>query len=165
MPTDVDIIVKDILAALPTFKSSAPRGKELFNIILGQVHAALKIDLHPGLENASLSTSRYYLDLAFFVAVEKRLAHPSDLLRFFYGSLTPKLVMVRLCEEYQAYVISSVARTIAASEELRAPPTAPAADLGKTPGNAFAAGEDAILRRQFPDICAVLLQVSSVLRW
>ncbi|KAI0779607.1 hypothetical protein C8Q74DRAFT_1199239 [Fomes fomentarius] len=163
VPADVDIIVKDILVALPTFKSSAPRGKELFNIILGQVHVALKIDLHPGLENASLSTSRYYLDLAFFVAVEKRLAHPSDLLRFFYASLTPKLVLVRLCEEYQAYVISSVARTIAASEELgtRAPPTAPAADLGKTPGNASAAGEDAVLRRQFPDICAVLLQVFS----
>ena len=128
----------------------------MLDVLIIQTRAALKADLPSGVENATLTSSRHYLELAFFVAVEKRLAHPSDLLRFYYASLTPKLVLGRLSEEDQAYVISSVARAVAACEEAgtRAPPTAPAADLGKSP-----ASDDAALRRQFPDICAVLLQV------
>ncbi|KAI0708908.1 hypothetical protein C8T65DRAFT_649312 [Cerioporus squamosus] len=151
-PAEVDTIVKDIIAGLPSFRSYSTRGKELLDLLLGQIRATLKTDLPAGEDNATLEGARYYLDL-------KRLVHPSHLLRFYYASLTPKAVIRRLMEEDQAYVISEVARLVVACEESpKAPPTAPAADLGKAPGGVPSAADEAALRRQFPDVCAVLLE-------
>lgn len=153
--------MKDILAALPSFKSSSARGKELLDIILAQIRAALKADLSAGMDSVSLSSSRDYLDLASYIVVDKRLAPPADLLRFYYVSLAPKSVLGRLSEEDQAYVLVAVAQVFSAAEEMgpKQPPTAPAADLGKIPGSASNSNEEIALRRQFPDVCSVLLQV------
>ena len=160
--SEAQTIIKDILASLPSFKPPSSRGKELLDIILAQLRATLKSDLPSDAEHISLDTSKKYLDLALFITTDKRLAHSSHLLRFFYSSLATKHVLGRLDEDGQAYIIEGVARTLAVCEEAgnRAPPTAPAADLGKTPGGASEAAEDAALRRQFPDVCAVLLEVS-----
>ncbi|TFK90652.1 hypothetical protein K466DRAFT_484402 [Polyporus arcularius HHB13444] len=156
---DVDTIVKDIIAALPSFRSYSARGKELLDVLLGQIRATLKTDLPAGEDNATLEGARSYLDLVSFVAVEKRLVHPSHVLRFYYASLTPKAVLGRLTEEDQVYVITEVARLVAACEESpKVPPTAPAADLGKAPGGVPSPADEAALRRQFPDVCAVLLE-------
>lgn len=154
------MIVKDVIVALPSFKSSPSRGEELLSIILTQLRATLKSDLPPSMERASLNNSRYYLDLASFVAVDKALAPPTSLLRFYYTSLTPKLVLGRLCEEDQVYVINQVARVFAACEAISSsPPVAPAADLGIPAGSPPEPANDVALRKQFPEACAVLFQV------
>ncbi|KAI0364432.1 hypothetical protein BV20DRAFT_859949 [Pilatotrama ljubarskyi] len=160
-PSEVDVIVKDILASLPSFRPPSLRGRELLDLLLSQVRAALKTDLPSGAEKGFLQHSRYYLDLASYVAVDRRLAHPSHLLRFYYTNLTTKLVLSRLSEEDQAYVIRRVAEAFAASEDAsgRAPPTAPAAETAKRMGNGGDIAEDTALRKQFPDVCAVLLQI------
>ncbi|RPD58686.1 hypothetical protein L227DRAFT_504962 [Lentinus tigrinus ALCF2SS1-6] len=161
-PADVDTIVKDIISALPSFRSYSARGKELLDLLLGQIRAAFKTDLPSGEVSGTLSGARHYLDLVSFVTVEKRLAHPSLLLRFYYTSITPKSVLRRLTEEDQAYVITAVARLVAACEEgPKVPPTAPAADLGKVTGGVPSVADDTALRRQFPDVCAVLLETFS----
>ncbi|KAI9061682.1 hypothetical protein FKP32DRAFT_1612897 [Trametes sanguinea] len=144
---DVDVIVKDILAALPSFRPPSSRGRELLDVILAQARATLKVDLPSGAEIGSLQETRYYLDLATFVAVERRLTPPTQLLRFYFTNLTPKLVLGRLSEEDQAYVIRKVAEIFAAS------------DGGRRTGNGADATEEAALRKQFPEICYVLLQV------
>ncbi|OSD04110.1 hypothetical protein PYCCODRAFT_1364979 [Trametes coccinea BRFM310] len=156
--SDVEVIVKDILAALPSFKPPSSRGRELLDVILAQARATLKVDLPSGAETGSLQETRYYLDIATFVTVDRRLSSPTQLLRFYYTNLTPKLVLGRLSEEDQAYVIRRVAETFAACDE-RTPPTGPAADAGRRPGNGMDATEEAALRKQFPEICYVLLQV------
>ncbi|OBZ71046.1 Apoptosis inhibitor 5-B [Grifola frondosa] len=148
-PTDIDIIVKDILVSLPTFKPNSSRGRALLDVVLGQARSSLKIDLPAGSEHSSLDRTRYYLELASFIAVARRLAHPSHLLRFYYTSLTPKLLLVRLTEDAQMFVISRVAETFAACEELNA--TAQGAT----------STDDALLRKQFPDVCTILLQFFS----
>ncbi|KAH9895220.1 hypothetical protein C8Q73DRAFT_644717 [Cubamyces lactineus] len=160
-PHDVDVIVKDILASLPSFKPSSSRGKELLDVVLAQARATLKSDLPPGSEHGSLENTRYYLDLASFIATDRRFAHPSHLLRFYYTNLTPKLVLVRLPEEDQAYVIRRVAETFTACDDVAvwAPSSGPAADIAKKAGNGVDAADDAALRKQFPEICSVLLQV------
>ncbi|KAI0829746.1 hypothetical protein BC628DRAFT_1477435 [Trametes gibbosa] len=145
---DVDVIVKDILASLPSFKPSFSRGKELLDVLLAQARATLKADIPSGSEKGSLRHARHYLDLASFVTLDARLAHPSPLLRFYYSNLTPKLVLGRLAERDQAFVLCNVADIVAAS-----------ADAAKQPWNGADLGNDAALRRQFLDICSVLLQV------
>ncbi|OJT02632.1 Apoptosis inhibitor 5-A [Trametes pubescens] len=160
-PSELDVIVKDILASLPSFKPPSSRGKELLDLLLGQARAMLKSDLPSSGESGSLYNVRYYLDLASFITVENRLSAPSHLLRFYYSNLTPKLVLGRLAEDDQAYVIRRVAETFAAYDEtgVRAPPTAPAADVAKQAGNGPDFADDGALRKQFIDICSVLLQV------
>ncbi|CDO78097.1 hypothetical protein BN946_scf184634.g3 [Trametes cinnabarina] len=157
-PNDVDVIVKDILAALPSFRSLSLRGRELLDVVLSQARATLKADLPSGVENGSLQETRYYLELSRFIAVERRLAPPAQLLRFYYTNLTPKLILGRLSDENQAYIIRNVAETFAASDE-RVPPTGPAADAGKRTSNGADATDDTALRKQFPEICYVLLQI------
>ena len=129
--------------------------------MLAQARATLKSDLPPGSEHGSLQNTRYYLDLASFIATDRRFAHPSHLLRFYYTNLTPKLVLVRLPEEDQAYVIRRVAETFTACDDVAvwAPSSGPAADIAKNAGNGVDADDDAALRKQFPEICSVLLQV------
>ncbi|KAI0358737.1 hypothetical protein OH77DRAFT_1494335 [Trametes cingulata] len=165
-PSEVEVIVKDILAVLPSFRPPSTRGQELLDLLLSQARAALKADLPSGVEKGSLESSRYYLELASFVAVDRRLAHPSQLLRFYYTNLTTKLVLSRLSEEDQAYVICRVADVFVASDEpsARAPPTAPAAETARRTGNGLDVAEDSALRKQFPDVCVVLLQIFADLK-
>ena len=150
------------MVSLPSFRPPSSRVKELLEIILSQARAALKADLSSEGDRSSLKNSRAYLDLALFIAADKRLAPPSQVLRFYYASLAPKLVLGRLSEEDQSYVIEGIARMLVITEDAgsRTPPTAPAADQGRTRWNASDVAEDAALRRQFPDICVALLQVS-----
>ncbi|KAI0769397.1 hypothetical protein BD413DRAFT_83385 [Trametes elegans] len=156
-PNDTDVIVKDILASLPSFKPPSLRGKELLDVLLAQARATLKTDLPSGGETGSLRNTRYYLDLASFVAVDRRMAHPSILLRFYYTHLTPKLVLVRLHEGDRAYVIRRVVETFAiVDESTRAPPTGPAAERTDVGADTV---DVAALRKQFPEISSVLLQV------
>ncbi|EIW62949.1 uncharacterized protein TRAVEDRAFT_112793 [Trametes versicolor FP-101664 SS1] len=146
-PGELDVIVKDIMASLPSFKPPSSRGKELLDLLLGQARAMLKSDLPSGGESGSLHNVRYYLDLASFITIENRLSTPSHLLRFYYSNLTPKLVLGRLAEDDQAYVIRRVAETFAVYDE-----------MGQV-GNGPDFVDDGALRKQFLDICSVLLQV------
>ncbi|KAI1794253.1 hypothetical protein LXA43DRAFT_167813 [Ganoderma leucocontextum] len=159
-PSDVNFIIKDIIVPLPSFIPYSSRGKELLDILLTKVRATLKSDLPAHAGQGALIASRCYLDLASFVTVERRLAHPSHLLRFYYTTLAERLDLTRLSEEERANVICDVARTLSACEELgeRAPPTAPAAHLRRTLDDRSSSDDDAPLGRQFSDICAMLLQ-------
>ena len=151
------MIVKDVISALPSFRSYSARGKELLDLLLGQIRATFKTDLPSGDDIGTLSRARYHLDLASFVSIDKRLAHPSHLLRFYYASLAPKSVLRRLTQEDQAYVIAECARLVTTCDPNPKDPST--ADVGKTVGSPPDARDDTVLRRQFPDVCAVLLEV------
>ncbi|KAL6303506.1 hypothetical protein BKA93DRAFT_734804 [Sparassis latifolia] len=142
-PRDVDIIVKEILLSVASFKPLSSRGRDLLDVVLDRAKSELKTDLPPGSDHLSLEHSRYFLDLASFISVEKRLAHPSHLVRFYYTSLVPKMVLLRLTEHAQSFIISNVANTLSACED---------------GSQDVSSGEDPSVRKQVPDICAALLQ-------
>nr|VWP02470.1 Homocitrate synthase [Ganoderma boninense] len=156
-PSDVNFIIKDIIVSLPSFTTYSPRGKELLDILLTQARAFFKSEI-PG----SFTSSCCYLDLASFVTVERRLAHPSHLLRFYYAVLVEGLLdLARLSDGERSNVIRNVACTLAACEDVgeRAPPNAPVADLGRT--SDIVSDEDS---RRFSDVCVMLLQASAFSR-
>ncbi|KZT71675.1 hypothetical protein DAEQUDRAFT_723739 [Daedalea quercina L-15889] len=149
-PTYIDVIVKDVLLTLPSFKPNSPRGKQLLDVVLEKAKATLKVDLAFTDAQTPLTYSRYYLELASFIVVQKRVAHPSHLLRFYLLSqLSSKVTLLRLNEEAQAFALSSVADVLAACD------ASPLEDA-----NAILQ-EDAALRRQTPDMCLTYLQVFS----
>lgn len=148
MPPDIDTIVRDVLLTLPSFKPNSPRGKQLLDAVLEKAKGSLKIDLSPGIAQLPLTHSRYHLELASFIAVQKRVAHPSHLLRFYFShQLASKPTLVRLSQDAQAFVLSSVADILDACE------------ASPLEGASASPQEGAALRRQTPDTCLVYLQV------
>ncbi|KZT10939.1 uncharacterized protein LAESUDRAFT_721349 [Laetiporus sulphureus 93-53] len=148
-PADVDVIVKEILLALPSFKPSSPRSKQLLEVVLDRTKALLKSDLSSGSDRSPLTNVRYWLDLAAYIALENRVAHPSDLLRFYFTTLSSRMMLLRLDEDAQFFVLSRIADALSAYEK------------GPPEGSSSTHAEDALLRKQTPDICVVLLQIFS----
>ncbi|KAH9916838.1 uncharacterized protein B0H18DRAFT_1036990 [Fomitopsis serialis] len=149
-PADIDVIAKDVLLSLPSFKPSSPRGKQLLDAVLEKAKGSLKTDLLAAEAHTPLTNSRYYLDLASIIAVQKRVAHPSHLLRFYFTSqLAAKPTLLRLTEDAQAFVLSNVADTLAACQ------------ASPLEGASMMPQEDATLRRQTPHVCHNYLQVFS----
>jgi len=62
-------------------------------------------------------------------------------------SLCSKLVLVRLDEDAQIFVLSHISDTLSAYEE------------GPSDAATVTPAEDTLLRKQIPDICVLLLQV------
>lgn len=143
------MIVKDILLSMQSFKQSSPRSKQLLDVVLDRAKASLKLDPQSGADKASLEHTRPYLDLASYITVERRVAHPSHLLRFYLVNLMPKTTMWKLSSDAQGFVISGFAASLAACEE-------------KDPGSDGAVtAENAQLRKLAIDSSAVLFEVSN----
>lgn len=144
---DVKLIIDGLLLSLSSFKPYSQRATELLNVVLERAKEALKSDLPPGSEQSSLDLSLGFLDLASEVAIDKHLASPSPLLRLYHQQLMPKMTIIRLTGDARIYVISNVAKTLAALEETSAAEEAPSS-------------EDLQLRKFSPDMSVALLQVS-----
>jgi len=140
---DTELAVKDLLLSLPSYKPHSPRGNALLVVLLEQASVSLRKDIQPG-KPASLETTRHYLDLAAFVVIEKRIAPPIDLLRFYYTSLAGKMTLQRLSIDDQTWVICSMAETLAACDQ----------DPKNHDGPQLSA-----LRRQVIDACPILFEV------
>ena len=147
---DIDIIVRDILLSLPSFSKSSSRGEELLETLLEEAKTLLRIDLPHDDSRSSLRRTRGYLDLAYLVAVDKQVAHPSQLLRFYCANLVSKITLARLNEDLQVYVLTSITEILSACE-----------DRGPAPG--FLPGPASSLRNQVVAACPSLLSVGHLL--
>lgn len=133
---------------LPSFKPNSPRGKQLLDAVLEKAKESLKADLNLENTQSPLTHSRYHLELASFIAVQKRVAHSSHLLRFYFSyQLASKHTLVRLSPDAQAFVLSSIADVLDACE------------ASPLEGASASPQEGAALRKQIPDQCLVYLQV------
>ncbi|KAI0058123.1 hypothetical protein BV25DRAFT_1862609 [Artomyces pyxidatus] len=140
--TDATRIIKDILIYLPSFSGrSTPRGNELLHIVLEQARSSLKGDLATA-TTASLNLTGYFLDLAGYLAIEKGVSDPAQLLRFYCtSSILGKMTLQRLSRDAHLFVV------VRTAEALRV------CSVGKSPDK----GDTAAMRRQIVDACAILL--------
>lgn len=116
-PSDIDIIVKDILLALPTFKANSPRIQELVDTLLQLARSASKTDRESHPTNSPLTTTIYYLDLLADIVVARHLADPRLLMQFYSANFISKIIMSRLSQGAQIAVLSRIAHVLAACEE------------------------------------------------
>ena len=108
-------LVKDLFLSLPSFKVLSLRGQKLLQVLLDKAKGSLRDDTRSGAP--SLKTTRFFLDLASFLAVEKRVASPADLLRFNCQCLG-KMTLSGLPQDDYVYFILSTAEALAASEDV-----------------------------------------------
>jgi hypothetical protein len=157
---DAAKITKDILVFLPSFENDgrlgrpARRGSELLRALLGRAAAALKEDLAPGRNHASLEQSRVYLELSDFLCRERGAADPVLLLRFYCtSSLMGKMTLGRLSEGARLFFVLHLARALAACG--RRPPSPDGLEGPES-------GELASMRRQVVDALTIVLPVRGV---
>ncbi|KAJ7141110.1 hypothetical protein C8R44DRAFT_692909 [Mycena epipterygia] len=110
---DTDIIVKQLLLHLHSYRSGTPRGSTLLLTLLDKAQLCLKADAG----QPTLATTRFYMDLMAYVAIEKALGSPIDVLRFYLPALVTKVTIQRLSSDDQIFVICNMAETLAACEE------------------------------------------------
>lgn len=108
-------IVKDLLLSLPSYKVLSFQGNKLLQVLLDKAKISLRDDTRSGAP--SLKTTRFFLDLTSFVAVEKRVASPADLLRFNCQCLG-KMTLSGLPQDDYVYFIQSTAEALSASEDV-----------------------------------------------
>lgn len=108
----MEIIVKEVLLPLPSFSPpNAPRGSELLNAIVAEARLAWKSESSQDNDRSSIPRTRFFLDLAHEIVVERRISPPQNLLRFYLTTLVPKAVMQILTADVQAFVIKRIAES------------------------------------------------------
>ncbi|KAH7925612.1 hypothetical protein BV22DRAFT_1104816 [Leucogyrophana mollusca] len=143
--SDVEVIVKDILLSLPCYRLNSPRGSELLDALLQKIKGPLR---ERATDTKILQAIEFYLTLADFVAVERRVASPAELLRFYCTSLTGKLVLQRFPREGQVALVSHIADALSAcGDESRVRPQVCSPD------------QFSLLQRQVVDACPILFEV------
>ena len=143
---DAAKIIADILVFLPSFNDGRPtrHGNELVSMLLARAASALREDLAPGRNPASLEQSRGYLELSDLLCRAKGAAEPAQLLRFYCtSSLMGKMTLGRLSKESRAFFIAQLAGALAACSRQKSPESS----------------ELASMRRQVVDALSVILPV------
>ncbi|GJE89989.1 hypothetical protein PsYK624_061080 [Phanerochaete sordida] len=117
-PPDVEIVVKEILLPLPSFSpSNAPRGSELLNVLLDEAKAAWKSEQPRDDDRHSIPRTRFFLTMAHEIVVERRIAAPLNLTRFYIATFGPRTVLQNLTEDAQAFVIRHVAESFSLMQD------------------------------------------------
>lgn len=103
--------IRDHILPLSMFSSRSHQGDLLLQAMIRKLEAS-------DLKRSPLSpTTRSYLSLAHHLTVDKKISSPLDLLKFYYGSLTSKITLMRLSQDDQTLVLCQLAEILAACEE------------------------------------------------
>ncbi|KAJ7354533.1 hypothetical protein DFH08DRAFT_855179 [Mycena albidolilacea] len=116
-PTDTDIVVKQLLLQLQSFRPGSSRGTSLLLALITKAQLCLKADFAAKQSQSSLTTTRFYMDLMSYVAIEKSLGSPTDLLKFYVPGPVSKVTLTRLSADDQIFVICNMAEALAACEK------------------------------------------------
>ncbi|KAJ3538874.1 hypothetical protein NM688_g6450 [Phlebia brevispora] len=111
-PADINIIVKDIVLSLPSYSRYSQHGDELLDIVLVEAKASVKSE-----ELSPQTKTRQYLSLAAYLAIEKRVARPTNLLQFYCQNFASRIVLLKFTEEMRVFVIENFANALSSLQE------------------------------------------------
>ena len=148
-PEDIDILIKDILLALPSFGRYSQKGDNLLDVIIEEAKSSYKIEHAAESDILPLSRTRYYLNLAAYISTEKRAARPTNLLQLYCSTFVSRIVMLKLSPDALLNITENFANVLAALQENAPKMTTP-------PSNE----ELTRLRNASVDAFAVILSVS-----
>ncbi|KAF7376656.1 ArAE-2 domain-containing protein [Mycena sanguinolenta] len=114
-PPDTDIVVKQLLLQLHSFRLGSSRSNVLLPVLVNKAKLCLKADVLQ--QRPSLATTRFYMELMAHIAVEKSIGSPMDLLRFYLPDLVSKGSLQRFSPSDQIFVICNMAEALAACEK------------------------------------------------
>ncbi|TFK74260.1 hypothetical protein BDN72DRAFT_760050 [Pluteus cervinus] len=143
-PSDVEIIIKDLLLSLPAYKHNSQAGTPLLRVLLNKASANLRLDLRAP-KDVKLDNALPYINLAKLIVLQHPVASPTELLRFYFISVASKIPLQKLAPETQLAAICELIEVLAACEN----------------DSTSQGSQDLVsLRRQIVDACPYLLEVS-----
>ncbi|KAJ6456389.1 hypothetical protein C8R45DRAFT_943603 [Mycena sanguinolenta] len=114
-PPDTGVVVKQLLLQLHSFRVGSSRSGVLVPVLVNKAKLCLKADVSQ--QRPSLATTRFYMELMAYVAIEKSIGSPMDLLRFYLPDLVSKGSLQRFSPSDQIFVICNMAEALAACEK------------------------------------------------
>ncbi|GLB37081.1 putative apoptosis inhibitory protein 5 (API5) [Lyophyllum shimeji] len=114
--SDAEIIVKELLVPLKSFRFPAPRGHALLETLLDKVAEYLQLRTSSG-DASWLRSAQPYLDLASFLVVEKRAAPALPLLRLYCSSMPTRMALQKFSKHEQRLVVCRLAETLVVAED------------------------------------------------
>lgn len=111
---DVEVIIKDLLLMMPCYIPGSARGMDLLHVLIDKARSSLNVKSN---DLGSIKTIDFYISLAHFVAIQKRVASPVVLLRFYCTSLMGKPVLQRFSPEEQLVLAGRVVEALEACED------------------------------------------------
>ncbi|KAH9017322.1 hypothetical protein EDB85DRAFT_2155272 [Lactarius pseudohatsudake] len=120
---DVAKIIEDILVFLPSFNDGRPtqRANELVHLLLARVASALREDLVPGRNPASLEQFRGYLELSYLLPRERRRWIRCSSCAPTARPLMGKMTLGRLSHEFRAFFVARPAGALSACSHQKSP--------------------------------------------
>ncbi len=109
---DLQLILRDLIYALPAFKSRQlnERGSRLLQLLLEKVTPALKTDMHASPGAPSLRTTRPLLEMCEHITCVLQVAPAVDLVQFYCSSLIGKITLQRFQPVDQQWIVCRLAR-------------------------------------------------------
>ncbi|KAH9026572.1 hypothetical protein EDB84DRAFT_1401310 [Lactarius hengduanensis] len=120
---DVAKIIEDFLVFLPSFNDgrSTRRANELVHLLLARVASALREDLAPGRNPASLEQFRGYLELSYLLPRERRRWIRCSSCAPTARPLMGKMTLGRLSHEFRAFFVARPAGALSACSHQKSP--------------------------------------------
>jgi hypothetical protein len=109
---ETKLIVKDLLLCLPSYRLVGSQKDNLLQTLLRKAKVCLGTELRSG-EPVTINDTRFYLDLISFVITCGNTASATNLLRFYCDNLLGKIILQKLQETDQIFVVCGIAETLA----------------------------------------------------
>ncbi|KDQ55717.1 hypothetical protein JAAARDRAFT_37140 [Jaapia argillacea MUCL 33604] len=144
---EVDIVGRDILMLFPSYQSGSSRnGQVLLQAVLDRAQPILTEELRSTDNSATIPSTLILLKLALYISVDRKVAHPLPLVRFYCSKLVSKLTMSKLDTPTQLNVISGLSQGLTACDADRRQVSAPSDE------------EIIAVRNQVVDACPLLFE-------
>ena len=99
---------------MPCYGPGFARGMDLLHVLIDKARSSLNVKSN---DLGSIKTIDFYISMAHFVAIEKRVASPIVLLRFYCTSLMGKPALQRFSAEEQFVLAGRVVQALKACED------------------------------------------------
>lgn len=113
---DIDILVKDILLSLPQFGRYCAPGDKLLHVILAGAKATTRIEAR-ATQVPSPKRTEYYLNLAAYISIERRVARPTILVQFYLDTFASLISLSTFPEESRVFIVDRFADALAGLQE------------------------------------------------
>ncbi|KIO09397.1 hypothetical protein M404DRAFT_131889 [Pisolithus tinctorius Marx 270] len=110
---EVELIVRDILLSLPCYRVYPSRGDSILQALLDRAKVLLQLRAS---NYEPLSSTRSFLALAQFVAIDRHAASPAILLQFYLSFLTGRMVLQKFSPQTRVDIVSWISEALLACE-------------------------------------------------
>ncbi|KAI0088113.1 hypothetical protein BDY19DRAFT_211641 [Irpex rosettiformis] len=108
-PSDSEILVKDIMLSLPGTGSGSERSKQLLLAILEATETTFQSESQNQTANL-LTHTRHLMSLASYIALEKSLASPGEIVRFWCPNRISTVTAEDLDETFRLFAFDNILR-------------------------------------------------------